>query len=155
VSTIFCTLAGLERAHHQRPTDDQRLLVRQSEPLARPQRLQSWLQTGGANERVHHYIDVGVSGRFEHCLTATRVACARRRQVAGRLTIDENGQFRRMVRDLILQRIGVPVCRQRDHPKAIGEGADHVQRRLPDRTSGAQDRYTSRAHQIPTTLMKA
>ena len=58
------------RPQDERAARDQRLLIGESEPVPRLQRVQRRLESGGAHERIQHHIDFGIGGGGEQRLTA-------------------------------------------------------------------------------------
>ena len=122
---------------HQLAGHDERLLVRQRHPLARPQRGQRGVEPGRPDDRVDHDVHVGMGRGLEQHVGAGRMAsavAARRQAGVGGLPLG----------DLCLELLDVPPGRERDHAEVLALPPEHRQRAPADRTGRAKHGHPSR-----------
>src|SRR5690606_31556997 len=130
-----------QRIQDERPADDERFLVREREPLPRPQRGQRGLQPGGADDRVQDDVHLGVRRGLEQ--PGPAVTPLGRRPAGGlavRRLFDQDREVRPETSDLRLEFPRTTMGRERDHPETVRVPAQDRERAPADRSRRTQYR---------------
>ena len=137
---------SLHRAHEQRATDHQRLLVGQQQPLAGARRSQAGRQAGGADDGRHHAVDLGVGRHVAQRLRAAEhLGGQALRRAAPRA--HARTALRRAPPPSAAASAGIGRCSSSMRcialrpktSKRSGWRDDHVERAGADRAGGAED----------------
>jgi hypothetical protein len=139
----------LDEVEHELTADDQALLVRQREGLARLERCEGRRQTRRADEGVQDHVRLGVSGEHLRCL-GTRVdvhapdAGELLAQCGGRFLVRDCHVSRQELTDLTDQELLVRPGGQADDLEPVGVATHDIERLRPHRPCRPEDH--ERAH---------
>ncbi len=140
-------LSGCGGSLHQRPADDQRLLVRQRQQAARVERGEGGGQSDGARHPVEDHVARAAGQLGGRCGADEDLGPATRRDPSGQLHLDlagacrvGDGHLRDLVSDRLLGqqlRMG-PTRGQPDDPEPVRVAGDHGQGLSADGSRAAQ-----------------
>jgi hypothetical protein len=127
--------APAQRRQNERPADDERLLVREREPLAGLERAERGLQPGRAHDGVDHDLRIGVRRGLSQRGRALPPTRGRRDR-----TVHEHHQVGIVPLDLRRELGSISMRRECHHAKTVTVPFQHRERTAADRARRAQER---------------